>query len=414
MSRACRPRRRARPSPTSPRRTRPPWRGCAAPAPSSSARPISISSRPAWSACARPTASRATRFNPALIPGGSSSGSAVAVAAGLVPLALGTDTAGSGRVPAGLNNIVGLKPSLGLVSTAGVVPACRSLDCVSVFALTIDDAWTALAAIAGPDAADPYSRARPLGALGAFRRRRAARRADRRASACSSATRSRPAPTTRRSRARPRSARRSSRSTSSRSTRPRGCSTKGRGWRSATSSLQVAAGVVAGRRSIRSPGRSSSRARGRAPSIRSPPSTSSRSCAASRDARVPDDRRAAAADRADGLHRRAGAGRSDPAQQPARHLHQLRQPARSLRPRGAGLDAAGRHAVRHHAARAGRTRCAARLDRPRLPRRHRAAARRARHCRSRRCAAMRPRRRPTRSPSRWSARICPACRSTAN
>ena len=79
--------------------------------------------------------------------------------AGLVPLALGTDTAGSGRVPAGLNNIVGLKPSLGLVSTAGVVPACRTLDCVSVFALTIDDAFAALAAMAGPDAADPYSRA---------------------------------------------------------------------------------------------------------------------------------------------------------------------------------------------------------------------------------------------------------------
>ena len=75
-----------------------------------------------------------------LIPGGSSSGSAVAVSAGLVPLALGTDTAGSGRVPAMLNNIVGLKPSLGLVSTAGVVPACRTLDCVSVFSLTVDDA----------------------------------------------------------------------------------------------------------------------------------------------------------------------------------------------------------------------------------------------------------------------------------
>src|SRR6478609_8679597 len=90
----------------------------------------------------------------------------VPVAAGLVPLALGTDTAGSGRVPAGLNNIVGLKPSLGLVSTAGVVPACRSLDCVSLFALTTDDAFAALAAIAGPDAADPYSRTRPLGAPG--------------------------------------------------------------------------------------------------------------------------------------------------------------------------------------------------------------------------------------------------------
>ena len=104
-------------------------------------------------------------INPALVPGGSSSGSAVAVAAGLVPLALGTDTAGSGRVPAGLNNIVGLKPSLGLLSTAGVVPACRSLDCVSIFALTADDCWAALTAMAGPDAADPYSRARPLGTL---------------------------------------------------------------------------------------------------------------------------------------------------------------------------------------------------------------------------------------------------------
>ncbi len=98
-----------------------------------------------------------------LLPGGSSSGSAVAVAAGLVPLALGTDTAGSGRVPAMLNNIVGLKPSLGMVSTAGVVPACRTLDCVSVFSLTVDDAVMALAAMTGPDGADPFSRDRPLG-----------------------------------------------------------------------------------------------------------------------------------------------------------------------------------------------------------------------------------------------------------
>ncbi len=103
-----------------------------------------------------------------LIPGGSSSGSAVAVSAGLVPLALGTDTAGSGRVPAMLNNIVGLKPSLGLISTAGVVPACRTLDCVSVFALTVDDAMTALAAMAGPDGADPFSQQRPLAAMQAF------------------------------------------------------------------------------------------------------------------------------------------------------------------------------------------------------------------------------------------------------
>ena len=103
-----------------------------------------------------------------LIPGGSSSGSAVAVSAGLVPLALGTDTAGSGRVPAMFNNIVGLKPGLGLVSTTGVVPACRTLDCVSIFSLTVDDAVTALSAMAGPDAADPYSRDRPLAQTGAF------------------------------------------------------------------------------------------------------------------------------------------------------------------------------------------------------------------------------------------------------
>jgi allophanate hydrolase len=103
-----------------------------------------------------------------LIPGGSSSGSAVAVSTGLVPLALGTDTAGSGRVPAMLNNIVGLKPSLGLVSTAGVVPACRTLDCVSVLSLTVDDAMTALRTMAGPDGADPFSRNRALAGVSAF------------------------------------------------------------------------------------------------------------------------------------------------------------------------------------------------------------------------------------------------------
>jgi allophanate hydrolase len=103
-----------------------------------------------------------------LIPGGSSSGSAVAVSAGLVPLALGTDTAGSGRVPAMLNNIVGLKPSLGLISTAGLVPACRTLDCISVFSLTVDDAMTALSVMAGPDGADPFSRNRPLTEVTAF------------------------------------------------------------------------------------------------------------------------------------------------------------------------------------------------------------------------------------------------------
>jgi allophanate hydrolase len=105
-----------------------------------------------------------------LVPGGSSSGSAVAVSAGLVPLSLGTDTAGSGRVPAMLNNIVGLKPSLGMISTAGVVPACRTLDCVSIFSLTVDDAATALGVMAAADPVDPFSRDRPLRARTAFPR----------------------------------------------------------------------------------------------------------------------------------------------------------------------------------------------------------------------------------------------------
>jgi allophanate hydrolase len=97
-------------------------------------------------------------FNSAYISGGSSSGSAVAVAAGLASFALGTDTAGSGRVPAAFNNIVGLKPSRGLLSSLGLVPACRSLDCVSIFALSCQDAQLALAVAEGYDAEDPYSR----------------------------------------------------------------------------------------------------------------------------------------------------------------------------------------------------------------------------------------------------------------
>jgi allophanate hydrolase len=105
-------------------------------------------------------------FDAKLIPGGSSSGSAIAVGAGLVPLALGTDTAGSGRVPAAFSNIVGLKPSRGLVSAAGVVPACRTLDCVSVLALTVDDAMTSLGVLAGADPADPFSHPRPVRAVG--------------------------------------------------------------------------------------------------------------------------------------------------------------------------------------------------------------------------------------------------------
>ncbi len=98
-------------------------------------------------------------FDHAFVSGGSSSGSAVAVSRGLVSFALGTDTAGSGRVPAMFCNLIGLKPSRGLISAAGVVPACQSLDCVSIFATNADDASAALAAAAGFDPADPYSRA---------------------------------------------------------------------------------------------------------------------------------------------------------------------------------------------------------------------------------------------------------------
>jgi allophanate hydrolase len=97
-------------------------------------------------------------FNPAYVSGGSSSGSAYVVATGQVDFALGTDTAGSGRVPAGLNNIVGLKPSKGLVSTRGVVPASQSVDCVSIFARTVAQAASVLQVLAGYDALDPYSR----------------------------------------------------------------------------------------------------------------------------------------------------------------------------------------------------------------------------------------------------------------
>ncbi len=103
-------------------------------------------------------------FNARYICGGSSAGSAAVVAQGLVPFALGTDTAGSGRVPAGFNNLVGLKPTRGWLSTRGVLPACRTLDCVSVFASTVEDA-ALVASIAGSPDVDGYSRAVPPRAL---------------------------------------------------------------------------------------------------------------------------------------------------------------------------------------------------------------------------------------------------------
>ncbi len=100
-------------------------------------------------------------IHPDYISGGSSAGSAVSVALGLASFSLGTDTAGSGRVPAMLNNLVGLKPTCGRIPATGVVPACRTLDVVSVFALTAGDAATVLAAAQGEDPLDAYSRTLP-------------------------------------------------------------------------------------------------------------------------------------------------------------------------------------------------------------------------------------------------------------
>ncbi|RAR39334.1 allophanate hydrolase [Pseudomonas sp. MDMC224] len=100
-------------------------------------------------------------FNPDYVSGGSSSGSASVVARGLVPFSLGTDTAGSGRVPAGFNNIVGLKPTKGWLPNTGLVPACRTVDCISVFALTVSDALAVANIAGGYDAADAYSRKNP-------------------------------------------------------------------------------------------------------------------------------------------------------------------------------------------------------------------------------------------------------------
>ena len=104
----------------------------------------------------------ANTFNPDYVSGGSSSGSASVLARGLVAFSLGTDTAGSGRVPAGFNNIVGLKPTKGWLSASGVVPACRLNDTISIFALTVEDAFFVARAAGGYDAGDAYSRVNPM------------------------------------------------------------------------------------------------------------------------------------------------------------------------------------------------------------------------------------------------------------
>lgn len=109
-----------------------------------------------WGACHN-------SFNTDYISGGSSSGSAVATALGLVSFALGTDTAGSGRVPAAFNNLIGLKPTLGRLSVRGVVPACQSLDCVAIFARTADQAQSVLSVASETDLDDPWQRKAPTG-----------------------------------------------------------------------------------------------------------------------------------------------------------------------------------------------------------------------------------------------------------
>ncbi|WP_422126539.1 allophanate hydrolase [Thioalkalivibrio sulfidiphilus] len=114
-----------------------------------------VGTRSPYGACAN-------AFDPAYISGGSSAGSAVTVATGVVSFSLGTDTAGSGRVPAAFNNLIGVKPTRGLLSASGVVPACRSLDTVSIFALTVPDAERVLAVTATFDTHDAYARPRPL------------------------------------------------------------------------------------------------------------------------------------------------------------------------------------------------------------------------------------------------------------
>ncbi len=110
----------------------------------------------------------ANTFNPDYVSGGSSSGSGSVVARGLVPIALGTDTAGSGRIPAAFNNIVGLKPTKGRFSNTGLLPACKSLDCISIFALTVVDATAVAEVMEGFDVTDSYSRVNPATAPAKF------------------------------------------------------------------------------------------------------------------------------------------------------------------------------------------------------------------------------------------------------
>jgi len=116
-----------------------------------------VGTRSPYGACVNP-------FDSRYISGGSSSGSAVAVATGLCGFSIGTDTAGSGRIPAAFNNLFGVKPTLGLLSTTGLVPACRSIDCISIFSVSAADGELVWRIAQGPDPGNPYSRTVPTGA----------------------------------------------------------------------------------------------------------------------------------------------------------------------------------------------------------------------------------------------------------
>ena len=304
-----------------------------------------------------------------------------------MPLALGTDTAGSGRVPAMLNNIVGLKPSLGLISTAGVVPACRTLDCVSVFSLTVDDAMTALhvdgrtrrrrSVFARPAAGGDDARFPHICRLGVPRNGQLIFFGDKASEKAYGEALKR--------------------------------------WTSLGATLVefdlepfyetarlLYEGPWVAERYLVIRNLLASSPDSIHPVTREITAAGARLTAADTFAalyRLQALRRIAerafanidahgAADGADRLLDRAGAGQSDRAQQPARHLHQFRQSARPLRPGAAGGDAARRHPVRHHAAGAGRAGRAARQHRPRLPCRHRTDARRRMRCRSRRSTAL--------------------------
>ena len=266
-----------------------------------------------------------------LIPGGSSSGSATAVGAGLVPFSLGTDTAGSGRVPAALNGIVGLKPSLGALSTSGVVPACRTLDTISIFARDVADAFLVYQEACAFDEADAYSRAFPRPALSAFPSgfRLGVPRADQRQFfddaefvsgffARHSARRIARRPDRR---VRLRAVRRG---------RP-GALRRSMG-RRAIRRDEVADREQSGGSASRHPhdyrGRAQVR-RGR----RLRGLLSARRSEAEDQPRLVRIRRDGRSDHAAPLHGRRGRGRSDPAQFPAWDLHQLRQSARPLRDR---------------------------------------------------------------------------------